>query len=159
MTRSDQSPASPVVRVFADHEEARKAIEALKTGGVEPQAISVVARSAAETRLLDRETGVSRDLEDAVHAHPLRDLLDWLGRIEAVTVPGFASVLATGDLGLHLARAGPARGAITAALIELGLGVDEAAHLEREVLGGRILVAVHGTRGAAAARMAFGNSL
>jgi hypothetical protein len=155
MTRSDESPAPAVVRVFADHEQARDAIQALKASGVEPHVISVVARSSAEARALEHETGAAQDLEEAVKAHPLRDLLDWLGRIEAVAAPGFASVLATGDLGLHLTRASPARGAITAALVNLGLSVDEAAHLEREVLDGQILVAVHGTFDAAAARSAL----
>jgi hypothetical protein len=132
------------VRVFAGHEQARAAITALEAAGIEARAISVLAPSAAEARALDRETGAAEDLQKAVRAHPLRDLLDWLGRIEAVAVPGFASVLATGDLGLHLARSSPARGAITAALVDLGVPVDEAAQLERAVHDGRILVVVHG---------------
>jgi hypothetical protein len=156
MTRSDGSPEPAVARVFAGHEQARDAIQALKASGVEPHAISVVARSSAEARALDHETGAAQDLEEAVKAHPLRDLLDWLGRIEAVAAPGFASVLATGDLGLHLTRESPARGAITAALVDLGLSVDEAAHLEREVLDGQILVVVHGAFDTAAARSALG---
>jgi hypothetical protein len=158
MTGSDKSPTTAVVRVFAGHEQARDAIQTLKAGGVEAHAISVVVRSPAEARVLDKETGVAQDLEKAVQAHPLRDLLDWLGRIEAVAVPGFASVLTTGDLGLHLARASPARGAITAALVDLGVPLDEAAHLERQVFDGRILLVVHGTSAAAAARAALGTS-
>jgi hypothetical protein len=143
--------------VFAGHEPARDAIQALKAAGVDASAISVVVRSPGVARMLDQETGVGQDLEQAVQAHPLRDLLDWLGRIEAIAVPGFASVLASGDLGLHLARASPAPGAITAALVELGVSVDEAAQLEREVLEGNILLVVHGTSAAGtAARTALG---
>ncbi|SRR6266498_2850481 len=157
MTRSDRSSAPPVVRVFAGHEQARAAIQALKLSGVEAHTISVLTRSPAEARALDHETGVAQDLETAVRAHPLRDLLDWLGRIQAVVVPGFGSVLATGDLGLHVGRASPAPGAITAALVELGCLDDEAAHLEREVFDGRIVAVVHGTSSAAAAaRRALG---
>jgi hypothetical protein len=153
MTRADRSTARPVVRVFADHEQARAAIEALKTGGVAAHAISVLTRSPAEARALARETGVAQDLETAVQAHPLRDLLDWLGRIEAIAVPGFGSVLATGDLGLHLGR----RGAITAALVDVGCTVDEAGHLEDEVFAGRILAVIYGNSSAvAAARSALG---
>jgi ParB-like chromosome segregation protein Spo0J len=160
MTSSDRSPAPAVARVFASYEQARDAIQALKASGIEAHTISIVARSSAQARALDHETGAAQDLEEAVQAHPLRDLLDWLGRVEAVVAPGFASVLATGDLGLHLSRASPARGAITAALVDLGLPVDVAAHLEREVLDGRILVVVHGTFDTAAARNALGmNSL
>jgi len=157
MTRSERSSTSLVVRVFAGYEEARSAIQALKAGGVEAHSISVLTRSRAEARALDRETGVSQDLETLVQAHPMRDLLDWLGRIEAVAVPGLGSVLATGDLGLHLSRASPVRGAITAALVDLGCPVDEAAHLEREVFDGRILAVVHGSSSAvAAARKTLG---
>ena len=143
MGRPDQTREA-VVRVFARHEEARAAIAALEAAGIQAGAISVLAPSAAEARALDQETGAAEDLQEAVQAHPLRDLLDWLGRIEAVAAPGYASVLATGDLGLHLARSSPARGAITAALAELGVPVEEAERLEREVQDGRILVVVHG---------------
>jgi hypothetical protein len=136
------------VRLYGGHEQARAAIEALKAAGVEAQAMSVITRSTAEAEQLDRETGVGQDLEQAVQAHPLRDLLDWLGRIEAIAVPGFASVLATGDLGLHLSAASPAPGAITAALVDLGLSVDEAARHEREVLDGGILLVVDGASAA-----------
>jgi len=145
----------PIVRSFADHQQARAAVEAFKARGIEPQAISIVARSRAEAHLLDQETGAGQDLEEAVRAHPMRDLLDWLGRVEAFVVPGFSAVLATGDLGLHLARGSPASGAITAALVDLGVPVDEAARLERDVLDGRILVVVHGPSAVAAAAAAL----
>lgn len=155
MSSSDPTAAPPLARVFASHEQARAAIEALKAVGVEAHAMSVVTRSHAEAELLDRETGVGQDLEDAVQAHPLRDLLDWLGRIEAITVPGFSSVLATGDLGLHLSAASPAPGAITAALAELGLSVDEATRLEQAVLDGGILLVVDGAAAASASAQAI----
>jgi hypothetical protein len=155
MTSLEASPVPQVVRVFSGHEQARAAIEALKAVGVEAHAMSVVARSTAEAEQLDRETGVGLDLEESVQAHPLRDLLDWLGRIEAFTVPGFSSVLATGDLGLHLSAASPAPGAITAALVDLGLSVDQAGQFERDVLDGGILLVVDGAAAASAAAQAI----
>jgi hypothetical protein len=133
------------VGVFRSHESARAAIEALEGAGIDRRAISVVARAQAEAHSLGRETGAAEDLERLIQGHPLADLLNWLGRIEAVVVPGFGAVLGTGNLGQDLARPNARRGTVTGVLVGIGIPVDEAERLEQSVFADQILVVVHGT--------------
>jgi hypothetical protein len=146
------------VGVFDAHEPARAAIEALQAAGIDRQAISVLARAQAEARALGKETGAAEDLERLIHDHPLADLLNWLGRIEAVVVPGFGAVLGTGNLGQDLARPNATRGAVTGVLVGLGIPVDEAANLEQAVRDGKILVVVHGDYPKESAQAVLGTS-
>jgi hypothetical protein len=100
---------------------------------------------------LERDTGVSEDIEDATqHRHRLADLVEWLGRVESAVVPGFGAVLGTGDLWQDVALAGNGHGSITGALVGLGIPVDEANRLEQAVASGQILLVVHGAFDAAA---------
>jgi Heat induced stress protein YflT len=146
----------PVVAAFDRHDDARSAIHALEAAGIEPRAISVVTGSRDEARRLERETGAAAGLEDDVRDHPLRDVFDWLGSIETAVVPGFGGVLWTGKLSPEIGRGGLERGAITGALVGLGLSVDEAAAREQEVFAGRTLVVVHDPRDLATARTVLG---
>jgi hypothetical protein len=149
----------PIVGVFGEHALARDAILALEQAGIEPEAISVLARAPGLARALDDETGVSRDLEGVTGSHRIHDVLDWLASWGGA-LPGFGPVAGTGNLGLEVARARSnnnkeERGAVTGALVGLGLSVDEAAGYEEQVLAGQILVVVHGTADPAAARSAL----
>jgi hypothetical protein len=147
----------PTAGVFEGHEQARSAIQALQAAGIQRQAISVLAGAPAEARALGKETGATQDLERLIQDHPLADLLNWLGRIEAFVVPGFGAVLGTGDLGADLARPDQKRGSVTGVLVGVGLPVDEAARLEQAVLDGKILVIVHGTYPLETARTVLGS--
>lgn len=146
--------SDPIVGVFREHGAARDAILGLEAAGIEPEAISVLARAPGEARSLDLETGASRDLEGVTSTHRVHDVLDWLASIGGA-LPGFGPVAGTGNLGLHVARAQSDRGAVTGALVGLGLAVDDAERYEAEVLAGHILVVVHGTANPAAARSAL----
>jgi heat induced stress protein YflT len=138
-------------RLFSSYQQAREAIRALEAAGVSPRSISVVTRSARETESLEQDTGVSDRIEDAsVHRSRLQQFVDWLGRVESATVPGFGAILGTGDLWQDVQVAGSGRGAITGALVGAGVPVDAAASLERAVLDGQILVVVHGDYNSAA---------
>jgi hypothetical protein len=145
---------APIVGVFDEHLKARDAILALEVAGIEPEAISVLARAPGEARSLDLETGASRDLEGVTSNHRVHDVLDWLASIGGA-LPGFGPVAGTGNLGLEVARSQSARGAVTGALVGLGLSVDEAERHEAAVLAGQILVVVHGTANPSAARSAL----
>jgi broad specificity phosphatase PhoE len=148
---------APFARVFADHVHARDAIRALEAAGVNAASISIVARSEAEAETLERDTGASEDLEDATqHRHPLSNFVGWLGRVESATVPGFGAILGSGDLWQDISMAANGRGAITGALVGLGLPVDTAADLERAVFHGQILVVVHGAFNRAAVQSVLG---
>jgi Heat induced stress protein YflT len=144
-SKSDLPSPWPVVGVFADHAQARAAIESLEAAGVRGNAISVLARVPAEVWELAKETGADRRAEESTLRHPLGDLAAWLAGIGA-TLPGFGTIAGTGTLGLEVARAGSGGGAITGALVGLGVPVDEAARYEEEVFDGRILVVAHDAR-------------
>jgi hypothetical protein len=138
--------SAAVVRVFAGHIQAREAIRALEAAGVDRETISVVTRSTGEAETLEQDTGASEELEQATqHRHPLADFVEWLGKVESVAVPGFGAVMGTGDLLQDVSMAGGNRGAITGALVGLGIAVDAAADYERAVFEGQILVVVHGS--------------
>ena len=145
MPRPNRIPESapPIARTFATHAEARDAILALEAAGLSPADISVVTRSPRDAETLGHDTGISEHLEDAsVHRHRVSEFVDWLGRVESATVPGFGAVLGTGNLWQDISLAGRGRGSITGALVGRGVPVDEAATLEQAVWDGRILVVV-----------------
>lgn len=132
-------------RIYADPAQARAAIQALQAAGLPAEAISVLSRSPDAAAELERSTGARDDLEAATaRRHPLQDFVDWLGRVESVAVPGFGAVLGTGNLWQDIAPAAGRRGAITGALVGLGLPVDEADRLEQAVLrDGALLLVIH----------------
>jgi Heat induced stress protein YflT len=138
-----ETSSAPIVGVFRDHLRARDAILALESAGVDPDAISVLARSPAEATSLMVETGASDDLEQDTHTSRLHDILDWLASYGGA-LPGFSPVAGTGNLGLEVARSTSERGSVTGALVGCGVPVDEAGRYEDEVLAGRIVVVVHG---------------
>lgn len=139
-----------VTRLFPSYQQAREAIRALEAAGVPAQSISVVTRSPRDAETLEEDTGASERLEDvSVHRGRLQQFVDWLGKVESVTVPGFGGVLGTGDLWQDVQRSGSGHGAITGALVGAGIPVDTAASLEQAVLAGQILVVVHGRYDAA----------
>jgi hypothetical protein len=142
--------AQPIARTFATLAEAREAIRALEASGLDPAEINVVTCSPDEAESLERETGVSEELEEAAgrqHRHRLGDFVEWLGRVESAVVPGFGAVLGTGDLWQDVARAGSGRGSITGALVGRGFSVEEAASYEAAVFDGQILVVIPGGSG------------
>jgi hypothetical protein len=135
----------PIARTFATPIEARDAIRALESAGLQPDDISVVTRSLAEAQTLEHDTGASEDLEEATqHHHRLAEFLDWLARVGSAAVPGSGAVLGTGNLWQDVSLAGSGRGAITGALVGRGFAVDEAANLEAAVHAGKILVVIQG---------------
>jgi hypothetical protein len=135
--------APPVTHVFKSYQEAREGIRALEASGVDAEAISVLCRSAKAAHMLEHDTGISDELEDAaVDRGRFGFFVDWLGRFESATVPGFGAVLGTGNLFQDIQVAGRGHGAITGALVGSGVPIDEAAQLEKAVDEGQILVVV-----------------
>jgi hypothetical protein len=146
MSETNAEQARVITRIYGDRADATRAIVALREAGVPTAAISVLSLSTSDADAIEGATGASDDLEDAaIRRHPLRDIVDWLGRVEAVVVPGFGAVLGTGNLWQDVARGGGHRGSITGALVGLGIPVDEAARYEQALSTGDVLVAVHDT--------------
>jgi hypothetical protein len=147
----------PIARTFATPTEARDAIRALEAAGLRPDDISVVTRSPAEAETLENDTGASEDLEEATqHHHRLAEFVDWLGRVESATVPGYGAILGTGNLWQDVSLARGGRGAITGALVGRGFSVDEAANFEAAVHDGKILVVIQGADNSAAIQSVLG---
>ncbi|MCA1648033.1 MAG: hypothetical protein LC797_22070 [Chloroflexi bacterium] len=116
-----------------------------------------MTRSPAEAETLEDETGASEELEETTQEHhPLAEFVDWLGRVESATVPGYGAVLGTGNLWQDVSVAGHGHGAITGALVGRGFSVDEAANLEAAVQEGQILIVIQGVRDTAAVQTALG---
>ena len=143
--------SQPITRVFKSYQAARDAIRALEAGGVGAAHISVVTRSAREADTLEYDTGASEDIEGAAVRSRLRQFVDWLGKVESATVPGFGAILGTGDLWQDVQLAGSGRGSVTGALVGCGVPVDDADRLEQAVFSGHILVVVHGAADPASA--------
>lgn len=136
----------PVTRLFDTFAAARQAVEALRAGGVDQRAVSVVTRSPKDADSLERDSGVSDDLEEAsVDRGRLEELIDWLGRVESAAVPGFGAMLGSGDLWQDVQVGGAGHGSITGALVGAGVNVDEAEQLEQAVFIGKILLVIHGS--------------
>jgi hypothetical protein len=75
----------------------------------------------------------------------VREILDVLGSVESLVVPGFGGVLVTGDLIAHIRGVLDDlrdRGTIADTLTRAGIAPDRAADLERAVHEGQILVVV-----------------
>jgi len=151
---SPESPPAFSIGVFVDRDHARQAIVALERAGVEHEAISVLARTPAEARSLERETGASDELGNVTGHHRIHNWLDWLASIGGA-MGGFGPVAGTGNLGLQVARSKSDRGAVTGALVGLGVPVDEAEGYETQVHEGKILVVVHDNEDPAAAQAAL----
>lgn len=146
----------PIACAFADSQQARAAINALQEAGVDPLAISAVTRSPRDVDTLEHATRINDDLGDAtLHRGRLAQFVDWLGKFESATVPGFGAILGTGNLWQDVQLAGNGRGSITGALVGTGIPVDEAANLEQAVHSGQVLVVVHGAYDPAAVSRVF----
>lgn len=156
MTRAESMAVNvkpPTVRLFTSHAQARDAIRALTQSGIKPQAVSVIARSPVEVHTLHEETAAAEDLQADVVRGVFSEVVDVLGSVESLLVPGFGGVLITGDLAAHIKavvediREG---GAIAASLVRIGVPADRATALERAVGEGQILVVVHAASAACA---------
>lgn len=91
MVHASVSQDRPTVQLFTTDQQALEAIRALTRAGVSPDDISVLARSSAEADRLHDETGASEDLEAGVNRDTGRDILDVLGSLESLLVPGLGA--------------------------------------------------------------------
>jgi hypothetical protein len=135
----------PSVQLFSSDQQALEAIRALTGAGVSPDDISVLARSSAEVHGLHQVTGASDDLEPAVNRDTRQDILDVLGSLEALLVPGFGGVLVTGDLIQHIRGVVDDirdRSGVSGALVRLGIPRREANALQDAVASGQVLIVI-----------------
>jgi hypothetical protein len=147
-----------IVYLFSDPEDARAAMDELRTAGFTGDDISFLSPGNAHAATPNgdkRDTGDKRDegarvregaITGAVAGGLFGGLAGWLIALGTVAVPGVGPVLAAGALAAAIggAAVGAGLGGIAGALISMGVPESEAKQYEQEVRNGRTLVAVRG---------------
>jgi hypothetical protein len=138
---------STVVGVFADREEARGAIEALKDAGFDHDTISILSPDKRATEEIATDTGThagSGAATGAVTGGVLGGIGGWLVGIGALAIPGVGPFIAAGAFAAALGGAalGAGVGAIAGALVGMGIPEEHAKYYEGEARAGKTLVTV-----------------
>jgi len=141
-----------VVGVFKDHEDARKATQALRNAGFTENQIGVMRSKDANV-----SGGIDNDDDDDEGEHTAGGAAAgaaagaglgalWGLGILSGFLPAIGPAIAGGTLGVLLssAAAGAAAAGLAGALIGMGLSSEEAEYYEGEVKAGRTLVTVKG---------------
>ncbi len=137
-----------VYGVFADRDEAEKAVDRLRKDGFNSGDISVVFPD----RELNQEFAIEKNTKAPEGALAgggtglvVGGVLGWLVGIGTLAIPGVGPLIAAGPIVAALAGAGvgSAVGGIAGALIGLGVPELEAKRYEEEIKRGRILLSVH----------------
>ena len=142
-----------VAGVFSDRGEAQRTIEELRTAGVDPQRVSVVAQDPQRAREVAQQTGAETVTGTAAGAGLgalLGGTAGWLVGIGALAIPGIGPVLAAGPIAAALGVAGTtaaagagmgaAAGGLVGALTGWGFSESEAREYESRVRQGDLLV-------------------
>ncbi|HTM04810.1 MAG TPA: hypothetical protein VL173_14970 [Vicinamibacterales bacterium] len=138
-----------VLGLFGDAASAAAAARALRTLGLPPHRVSIVARSHdAEGELADA-AGASpgSELEDSRAASRLGELSAHLLAAVALALPGIGPIVADGPLAAGLGEAaGHMAGGLARTLERAGLTSSEASLWQTRIEGGAILVGAHVAR-------------
>jgi hypothetical protein len=132
---------SIAVGVFPDAEQARHAIDALKSAGYSEDEIGFLTR--VDTNGADEGT-MSSAATGAVEGGILGGVL---GAAAALLIPGFGPAIAGGILLVTFGAAGVGAlaGSVIAALVNIGVPEEEARHYQRELEKGHTIVTVKAT--------------
>jgi uncharacterized membrane protein len=143
------------VCVFYGPEAARDAVVALREAGFPADDISLIAPDAAPVADAEsskegskKEKAREGAITGAVAGGLFGGLAGWLVGLGTFAVPGVGPLVAAGALAgvIGGAALGAGLGAIAGALVGMGVPEDEAKYYEKEVRGGRSLVAVRDGR-------------
>jgi uncharacterized protein (TIGR02271 family) len=137
-----------VVGVFHDHEQARRAIRALKDAGFNDDQIGVASSNTggrfAKVNEEDKGSYAGEGAATGVAAGAGLGALWGLGILAGV-LPAIGPAIAGGTLAAILASAavGAAAAGLAGALIGMGIPKEEAEYYESEMKAGRTIVTVH----------------
>ena len=143
-----------VLALFDNPSHAAAAARELRSLGVAPERVSIVARSHDEEGVLARAADASpgSEIEDSRAASRLGELGAHLVAAIALVMPGIGPIVVDGPLAAGFGEAaGHIAGGITKTLHGAGLQRTEAARWESRIEGGAILVGAHVAADAAAA--------
>jgi len=141
-TKVDAKEQNSAIAVYDDHDDALKALRALKDAGFDDQHVSVIGKGVKEQKKIHGwiPTGSEAGHFGAWGAF-WGALTGWL-LLGFVWLPGIGWVAAGGWLAATLLGAG--LGAGMGALVGLGVPKDEIPQYETELKADRYLVVVHG---------------
>jgi len=132
--------------LFDDPAAAATAARELRALGVEPERVSIVARSHDEEGVVARAAGASpgSELEDSGAASRLGELSAHLLAAIALVMPGIGPIVADGPLAAGLGEAaGHLAGGLGRTLERAGLARAEAHAWEAQIRAGAFLVGAH----------------
>lgn len=155
-------PHPVVLALFDDAMAASVAARELRTLGVPPERVSIVARSHDEEGVIARASGASpgSELEDSGPASRLGELGAHLLAAIALVMPGIGPIVADGPLAAGLGEAaGHLAGGVARTLEHAGLPRETAQQWESQIRAGAFLVGAHVEEGAVhAARDTLGRA-
>jgi hypothetical protein len=137
-----------VLALFDDAAAAAAAARGLRSFGVAPERVSIVARSHDEEGVVARAAGASpgSELEDSAAASRLGEVGAHLLAAIALVMPGIGPIVADGPLAAGLGEAaGHLAGAVGRTLEHAGLSHAEAHDWETRIRSGAFLVGAHVT--------------
>jgi len=134
---------SIAIGVFHDSEQARHAIDELKSAGYSENEIGFLARASATG---SEDDAMSSAATGAVEGGMIGGVL---GAAAALLIPGFGPAIAGGILLATFGAAGigALAGSIIGTLVSIGVPEEEAHHYQRELENGRTIVTVKATSG------------
>ncbi len=134
---------SIAIGVFHDSEQARHAIDELKSAGYSENEIGFLARASATG---SEDDAMSSAATGAVEGGMIGGVL---GAVAALLIPGFGPAIAGGILLATFGAAGigALAGSIIGTLVSIGVPEEEAHHYQRELENGRTIVTVKATSG------------
>lgn len=151
-----------VLGLFDTPAAATSGARALRTLGVPPDRVSIVAGSHDEEGVIARESGASpgSELEDSLPAARLGELSAHFLSAMALVMPGIGPIVADGPLAAGLAEAaGHVAGGLARTLERAGMDTAEAEQWETRIQSGAVVVGAHAdSRTADSARQALSNA-
>ena len=139
-----------VLALFDDPSAAAAAARGLRSLGISPTRVSIVARSHDEEGELARAADATpgSEIEDSAPASRLGELAGHLAAAIAIVMPGIGPILADGPLAAGLGEAaGHVAGDIGRTLHRAGLDRTEAERWESRIQRGAVLVGAHANPG------------
>lgn len=154
--------AKMIFGIFAERDNAEKAINELETEGFDPKDISVVMQNQDDAKVIENNTGASvagGAAAGATTGAVIGGLAGLLIGIGAIAIPGIGAILIGGPLAAALGLTGAAAttvagattgalaGGLIGALVNLGVPEEDAKIYEDRVKSGAILIAVPAAAG------------
>ena len=135
-----------VMALFRDASDAAAAARGVRSMGIPPEDLSVVALNHHKEEEIAAHIGGTpgSEIEDSPAAGRLGELSGYILAAIAIGLPGTGAIVAAGPLAAEMGEAaGHAAGDLKATLEKAGLSEAESGDWERQVEAGAVLLGVH----------------